>query len=84
MHQGARRASCAKKVGDKIEDLRMQDGRCFEMLACRRGSREHKNTGANNGSNAERGQRPRSQTFLEPVSRLVCLGNQFINGLSGE
>ena len=73
-----------QKVGDKIEDLRMQDGRRFEMLSGRRRSGEHKNTGADNGSDAERGQRPRPQTFLEPVPRLVCLGNQFVNGLSGE
>ena len=84
MHQGPGRASRVEEVGKEVENLRVQNGRRFEMLARRGGSGEHKNTGANDGSDAERGQRPRPQTFLEPVSRLVCLSNQLVNGLPGE
>jgi hypothetical protein len=62
----------------------VKNRRRFEMFARRRRPGEHKDSGANNRPNAERSQRPRPQTFFQPMSRLVRLSDQLINGLSGE
>ena len=84
MHQGPGATPSVKEISKEVENLGVQNGRRLKMLARRRGSGEHKNTGANNGSDTECGQRPRPQTLLEPVSRLIGLSNQLVNGLPGE
>ena len=45
---------------------------------------EHEDTRANNGANPERGERPRSERFLEAVLRMLGVGDQLVDGLSGE
>jgi hypothetical protein len=84
VHQRPGSAAGVDEIGEEIEDLRVQNRRRFEMFPRRRSPGENKDTGANNRPDAERGQRPRPQTFFQPVSRLVRLSDQLINGLSGE
>jgi hypothetical protein len=52
-----------------IENRRVQDRRRIELLARNRRPDNGKNTGANDGANTERSQRPGPERLLEAVLR---------------
>ena len=84
VHQRARRASGAQEVDDQVQHLRVQDGRSLEVLSRRRRAGENENSRANDGADAQRGKRPRSQRLLKTMPGLVGLRNQFVDGLAAE
>ena len=84
MHQNLRRPATPQEVHDDIEHLRVQNGGCLEIFAGGCGASKDENPGANNGANAERGERPRPQGFLETVLRMLRISNEFVDRFSGE
>ena len=67
MHQRACRASSAQQIRHQIQHLRVQDGRSLEVLACRRSAGENEDARANDGADAQRRKRPRSQRLLKTM-----------------
>jgi hypothetical protein len=84
MHQRASGAAGAQNIKDQIEDLRVQNGWHFKVLASSRGSGKHKNAGADDRANSERRQRPRPQRLLEPMFRTIGVRDQLVNGFTAE
>src|SRR5450432_4581743 len=84
MHQCAGRASSAQEVEKQIHDLGMQDGRRLEMFSCRRSSGEDKNSRADDRADAKRRERPWPKSFLEPILRIVRVGNELVDGFAAE
>jgi len=79
-----RRPSAAKEVHDEIENLRVQDGWRLKVFSGGGGAREHKNAGANDGSNAQGGQRPWPKRLLQTASGIFRFGNQLVDRLATE
>ena len=84
MHQDACGISVANQVYEKVEDLRVQDGRRFKVLASRGGSGEDENARADDGADAEGCERPRAERFFQPMLGLVRLRNEPVNGFAGQ
>ena len=82
MHQGAPCASCAQEIGDKVKHLGVEDGRRREILPRCRGTGQNKDSRADDRTNSQGGQRPRTERLLEPVRGLVGFGNQLVDGLT--
>jgi len=72
------------QVQQKIEHLRMQDGRDLEVLARRRGAGQNEDSGTDDGADAERRQAPGPERLLEPMFGLFRLRDQLVDGLGGE
>ena len=68
VHERARRAAGAQEVDQQVQHLGVQDGRRFEVLAGGGGAGEDEDSRANDGADAERGQRPGAERLFEPVS----------------
>ena len=62
----------------------MQDGRCFEVLASCGRSGKDKDARTNDGPNPQRGQRPRPQSFFEPMFGTFRIGDQLVDGFAGK
>ena len=73
-----------RKLRDQVQNLRVQDGRSLEVLSRRRRAREHKYPRADDGADAERGERPRTQRLLETMPGLVGFRDQLVDGLAAE
>jgi len=71
-------------VHDVIEQRRVQDGRGVELLPGDSGADDGENARADNRSDAQRGERPRAEGFLQPMLGLLRFGDQLVNGLAGE
>jgi len=84
MHQRALKTAVAHQVQEKIEHLRVKDGRDFEMLARSRGAGQNKDARTDDGPDAERRQAPWPQRLLEPMFGLFRLRDQLVDGLGGE
>ena len=84
MHKRSRRAAGAQEVHDQVECLRMQEGRRLEIFSGRGCSRQNEDSRTNNRADPERGQRPRSQRFTEPVLWILRVRNQFVDRLATE
>jgi len=69
---------------EEIEHLRVKDGWDFEMLSGGSGPGENKNPGADDRADAQGGEAPGAETLLQPVVRLFRLGDQLVDGFSGE
>jgi hypothetical protein len=72
------------EVGDEVHHLRVQDRGHGEVLA--RGGRACKDEDAraDDGTDAERRQRPGAERLLQPVRRIFRLGDQLVDGLLRE
>jgi hypothetical protein len=84
VHQRARRAPCSQEVSDQIQHLRVQDGGSLEVLSRRSGASEDEYSGADDGPDAQRSERPWAQRLLKAMPRLVGFRDQFVNGLAAE
>ena len=84
MHQRARRAAGAQEVDDQVQYLRVQDRRSLEVLSRGRSAGENKYPRADDRADAQRGQRPRTQSLLETMPGLVGFRDQFVDGLAAE
>src|ERR1700737_456361 len=84
MHQRSRRASRVQEVGEQVQHLRVQDRRSLEVLSgCGRAG-ENEYPRADDRANAQGRQRPRAKRLLEPMTRLVGLRYQFVDGLAAQ
>ncbi len=68
VHEDLRRAAAAQEVHDDVEHLGVEDGRRLEVFSGSRGAGEHEDAGADDRADAERGQRPRAQRFLQALA----------------
>ena len=84
MHQRARDAAVLYQVGDEIQHLRVPDGFDGEILAGCSSAGEHEDAAANDGADAQCGQRPRAERLLEAMLGVLRLRDQLVNGLLGE
>jgi len=84
MHQCAGSGARAHKIDQKIEHLRVQDRRRFEVLARGSSPSEHKDSRADDGPDAKRGQRPRPECLSELMLWAFGIGYQLVDGLAGE
>ena len=82
MHEHLRRASAAQKVHDNVQHLGVQDGWRLEMLSRSGGAGEDKYSRADDGADAESGERPRAQSFLQAMPRLVSIIDELVDGLA--
>ena len=64
MHEHAGKISVSKQILEHIQHLRVEKRRCRELTGggC---ARENKDSRSNDGPDAQRCQRPRSQSLLE-------------------
>jgi len=62
----------------------VQDRWRFEVLAGCGGARKNKDPGANDGADAQGGQRPWAEGFFEAMAFFVRLGKQFVDGFAAE
>ena len=84
MHQRPCSAAGPQEGNKKIEDLRVQDRRDFEVLAGGCGPGKNENARADDRADAEGGQRPGAQRFAQPMFRLVGLVDEFIYGFTAQ
>ncbi len=82
MHEDLGRAAAPQEVHDDIEHLRVQDRWGLEVLAGRRGTSEDEDAGADDGADAQRGQRPRAEAFPKPVLGSLRFGDQLVDGFA--
>ncbi len=71
-------------MDEVIGEWRVQNRRGVELLPGDGGSYDGKNARADNGSNAQRGQRPRAKRFLKPMFWLLRFGDQLVNRFARE
>jgi hypothetical protein len=62
----------------------MEDGWRFKMLAGSSGSGEDKDARADDGANSERGQRPGTKRFVQPVTGFSGLRDKPVDRLTGK
>ena len=67
-----------------IKNRRVEDRRSIEVLAGHGRADHGEDAGANHRANAQRGQRPGAQGFLEAGLRALRVRDKFIYGLLGE
>ena len=84
VHERSGGAAGAQKIHDHVERLRVQEGRRLEIFSSGGGAREDEDSRADDGADAERGQRPRAQRFTEPVLRVLRVRDQLVDRLATE
>ena len=77
-------AECRRVMDDVIRERAVQDGGCVEFLPGDRGADNGEDAGADDCADAESGERPRPERLLEPMFRLLRVGDQLVNGLARE
>ncbi len=73
-----------KKVHDDVERLRVQNGWGLEILARGRGAGKNENSGADDRPDAQRGQRPGAEGFLQPLPWGLGFRDQLVDRLAAE
>ena len=74
----------AGKVPQDVHDLGVEDGGGFEVLAGGGGAGEDEDAGADDGADAEGGERPGAEGLLELMAGFGGLGNQLVDRLTGK
>ena len=69
---------------DEIGQRRVQDRRGIELLAGNGGPDHGEDAGTDDRTDSQGGQRPRAKGFLQPVFRLLRLGDQLVDRLTRE
>jgi hypothetical protein len=82
MHEGSGSAASAKEIHDEIERLGVQDRGRLKIFSGGGGSGENENAGADDGADAEGGQRPGTEGFAEPVLGIVGFGDELVDGFT--
>jgi hypothetical protein len=62
----------------------MEDGGSLEVFAGGGGAGENENSGADDGTDSERSQRPGPKSLFEPMAGLVSFSNELVDGLASE
>jgi hypothetical protein len=70
MHERTVDVAVAEQVPQDVHDLGVEDGGCFEVLAGGGGPGEDEDAGADDGTDAERGERPGAKGLFELMARL--------------
>ncbi len=73
-----------RQVGEDVRHLRVPDGRQLEVLARRGSAGQHEDARADDGADAEGGQRPRAERLFQTMLGLLRVGDQLVDGLGGE
>ena len=76
------RSAGAKEVHEQVEHLRVQDGGRFKVLAGGGGAGEDENARADDGADAERGERPRAEGFFQPMPGRVGVRDELVDGFA--
>src|ERR1700685_1783773 len=84
MHECSRSVAGAQKVDDYVECLGMQERRSLKVFSGGGRSGEYKNARADNRADSQRRQRPRPQSFLQPLARSFRFGDQLVDRLAAE
>ena len=69
---------------DEVGQRRVEDGRGIELLSGDGGADHGEDAGADDRADAQRRQRPRAERLLQPMLRLLRLGDQLVDGLARE
>jgi hypothetical protein len=75
--------AATNQVHEEIEHLDLVKGRISMLSGSCRASKS-KDTGADNRTYAQRGERPRAKRLLKPVLRFFRVRDQLVNGLLGK
>jgi hypothetical protein len=73
MHEGAVNIALAEQVPEDVHDLGVEDGGRFEVLSGGGGAGEDEDSGADDGTDSESGERPGAKGFLQAVARFFCV-----------
>ena len=84
VHERSRRAAGAHEVHDYVEGLRMQQGWDLEIFARGGGAGKDENSRTDDRSDAQRGQRPGAESFLQPLAWGLGFGDQLVDRLAAE
>jgi len=71
-------------VDQVVAERGVENAGGIELLAGDGGADDGKDTRADDGADAERGQRPRPERLLERVLRFARVADQLIDGLAGK
>jgi hypothetical protein len=74
----------AGQVPQDVHELGVEDGGRFKVFAGGGGAGEDEDARADDGADAERGERPGAKAFLQPVAGFGGLGNQPVDRLAGK
>ena len=77
-------AQRGRVMHDVVGQRGVQDRRGIELLSGDRGADDGEDAGANHRADTQRGERPRAERLLQPMFRLLRLGDQLVNGLARE
>jgi hypothetical protein len=69
---------------DVIRQRAVEDGCGVELLTGNGGTNDGEDAGADDRADAKPGERPGAEGFLQPMFRLLRLGDQLVNGLARE
>ena len=84
MHERPGEAAGSKEIHDQVERLRMQDGRRLEIFSGRRRACKNEDSRTDDGTDAERRQRPRPERLTEPGFGVLRVRDQFVDGLAAQ
>jgi hypothetical protein len=84
MHESSVHIAVAEQIPEDVHDLGVEDGGGFKVLASGGGPGEDEDSGADDGADAERGERPGAKGLLELVARFGGLGDELVDGLAGK
>ncbi len=84
VHQRSRRRTGAQEGADQVQNLRVQNGRRFEVLTRRSRAGKHEDPRADDGADAERSERPWPQCLFKTMSGFVGFRDQLVDGLAAE
>jgi len=71
-------------VNDVVENRCIEDRRGIELFARNGGADDGENPRADDGSDAERGKRNRSERLLKTGLGVLRLGNEFVDGFAAK
>lgn len=83
MQQHTRQVAVMKKILKDVQHLCVKQRR-LRKLACSCCTSQDKNARADDGTDAQRRKRPRSQSFFKTMLRIFRIRDQLINGFLGE
>jgi len=69
---------------EQIKNLSVEDRWNFKVLPGRSGPGQNEDAGTNDGADAQRREAPRPKALFKPMVGLFRLGDQLVDGLSGE
>ncbi len=84
MHENLRCAASTQEVHNDVEHLGVKNGRGLKIFSGSSGPGEHEDAGTDHGADAQRGQRPGPERFLQTLSGRLRFGDQLIDRFAAE